>query len=61
MNSARRSVSLRLIACAVVVGALAAIPTTTAGAASVDQLGSQLSQEQSHQQTLSAAISRLSG
>ena len=61
MNSARRSVSLRLIACAVVVGALAAIPTTTAGAASIDQLGSQLSQEQSHQQTLSAAISRLSG
>ena len=61
MNSVRRSVSLRLIACAVVVGALAAIPTATAGATSIDQLGSQLSQEQSRQQTLSAAISRLSG
>jgi peptidoglycan hydrolase CwlO-like protein len=61
MNSVPRSVPLRILACAVVAAALAAIPTTTAGADSIDRLNSQLSQEQSHQQTLSAAISRLSG
>ncbi len=55
------SVPLRILASAIVVVALAVIPTTTAGAASIGQLNSQLGQEQSHQQTLSAAISRLSG
>jgi septal ring factor EnvC (AmiA/AmiB activator) len=60
MSQATRRVSIRLLIAAIAAGGLAAAIALPSHAASIGGLSSQLSQEQAHQQSLSASVGQLS-